>query len=171
MNRRAIISLVLVSIMALIYVLPAGAYYASATGQLRDSLTGEPWTWGAQISVVNCNSGNTVAGPFTVGDTGAFTIDLTTVNLPRLCFQIDFNEASNGEPLTQPAGPIDNTSASGGHSGTLGLGDIYTNTGPNAVTLQQVTTSAGSFAPALLALSTIVLGAVSLVAIRRRGTL
>jgi hypothetical protein len=101
-----------------------------------------------------------------VDATGTFTVSLTAVNSSWLCIRIDFNDGGSGQPATwfSPASIRNHPTQD---TGTHDLGIIYTNTGPAAVTLNQVSAAASAGSPALIAFGMMLLGAVSLVAVRR----
>lgn len=171
MNRRALLITLVVFVFALAFAQPGNAYYSSVSGELRDSATDQPWQWGATVQIFfGCNPATwELVGSETVDSSGIFNIGIpgSSAGDVEMCVAASFEAGSAGTPANRIVGPIPNTSEVSGDYGPV---IIYTNTGPNAVTLQQLTASAGSFSPAFLALGTVLLGAVSLVAVRRRET-
>ncbi len=167
MIKKALFVVGLACLLALLLALPVGAYYSSVTGELRDSVTDSPWTHGATVAVYECDSEGTTGSQIAsqaVDSTGTVNIGLSSTS-PWLCVVVDFTAGGAGKPVNQERGPIANDLNQ--TPSTLDLGVIYTNTGPAAVSLQQLSASAAAGSPALIAFGLMLLGAVSVVMVRR----
>jgi hypothetical protein len=167
MNRRALLPISAFLILAFVFTIPAFAYYSSLTGELRDSVTGELWTHGATVEVLQCPPVNAPVASVPVDNSGTFTIGLPDdfSGDVMLCVRVVFNDAPNGTPATMMKGPFLNTPD---EEGELDTGVYFANTGPNAVTLQRVEASADSGFPAIGLLGVVVLGGLSFAGLRRR---
>jgi len=98
---------------------------------------------------------------------GDWTIDFA-LSAPaaatHTCVVVSFNDGPAGTPVNQQIGPFPNGDSESGAKGPL---TIYTHTGPAAVSLQQLSASATSGSPALIAFGLMLLGALTVVAVRR----
>jgi LPXTG-motif cell wall-anchored protein len=168
MKRKAIFVLLIVCAFSLGATIPAAAYFTNVTGELLlDPSSTEPWTLGATLQVFyHCNS-TPVLQVTEVLPAGDSTFDIplpAPTGATRMCVTVDFNEGPGGDPPSQQSAEISNSLDASGAYGPL---VFYSNTGPAAVTLQQLSATAGSGSPLLLAAGVMLLGALSLVAVRR----
>lgn len=169
MIKKALFVIGLACLLALLLALPVGAYYTSVSGQLLLSPgSTEPWTHGAIIEAyTNCDAppfawflvGSQVVAP----GNSTFDFPIGPVSITQDCLLVRFNTGPVGTPVNQQVRFTNDPGASGAY-GPL---TIYTHTGPAAVTLQQVSASASAGSPALIAFGVMLLGALSLVAVRR----
>jgi hypothetical protein len=167
MNRRAVAIMSVFFVLAFVFTIPAFAYYSSLRGELRDSVTGQLWTHGATVDVLQCPPVNEPVESVTVDDSGIFTVSLPDFGSGDilLCVRVVFDAGPLGTPATMMKGPFLNAPNDGGE---LDTGVYYANTGPNAVTLQRVAVSANGGFPALGVIGAVVLGGLSLAGLRRR---
>jgi len=159
----------LLIVLAVIFVsflvpMSALAYYDWITGELRDSKTGAIWQYGADVEVFNCNTLTTIATQ-TVGSSGVFSINISTVGTPTpLCIEVVFHPGPNGTPGNAAKGPYPDRSSS---TGTLNTGVYFTGTGPTAITLTELSARSSASALPILAVAAVLLIG-SLAVIRRR---
>jgi hypothetical protein len=149
MNKKGVLIVILVVAM-LIPTAAAEAYYANVTGELRESSTNALWIHGASIDVFNCNtlvSINTGTVPF---GSSTFDINISGVAIDTpLCIEVTFAAGPNGTPGNAAKGPYADRNA---NSGTLNTGVYFTGTGPNAITLRDLSAeSAATPWPLILA--------------------
>ncbi len=166
MNKKIGLIAVLVVAM-LIPVTTVLADYAAVTGELRDNSTNAIWTHGASVELFNCNTLATIITD-TVGSSGIFTITIpNTVTVPvALCIDVTFYPGSNGTPGNAAKGPYPDRST---NSGTLNTGVYFTGTGPNAITLRDLSAeSAATPWPLVLAAVAVVAAMLALGVILRR---
>jgi hypothetical protein len=128
----------LIAILVIAFLIPtatAQAYYSSLSGELRDSVTLGLWTHGANVELFNCNTLATIATT-PVGASGLFNIDLSGVTTPTaLCIEVTFADGGSGKPGNAAKGPFLDRLA---NSGNLNTGVYFTGTGPNAITLRDL---------------------------------
>lgn len=170
MIKKALFVIALACLLAILLALPVGAAYDSVNGQLLLSPgSTEPWAYGATIEAyTNCDG-----PPFVWLPAGGQVVPpgTSTFNFPvapplsstQACLFVRFNAGPVGTPVNQQVLFTNDPGASGAY-GPL---TIYSHTGPAAVTLQQVSASASTGSPALLAFGVLLLGALSLAAARR----
>lgn len=155
--------------LTLLIVVPSMAYYATVSGELRDSETGNLWQYGANVEVFNCNTlatittGTVDAAP--AAGYGTFTLDISSVSSDMpLCIEVNFIAGPNGDPGNAVKGPYPNRSDS---TGDLNTGVYFTGTGPTAVSLHSIsTTSVANLPPAAGGLA--LLAMTGVVILRRR---
>jgi hypothetical protein len=171
MKKKLSFALTIALIATLVIATPAFAAYDTVTGTLLDSMTQSPWTHGATITVHDCGNWSTLGTTSTIDANGTFTV--TSLSAPTdppgyLCIEIVFNDPPGPNPA--PDTKWDVTQSGSGQSGTYNIGNIYTDTGPNAVTLAD--TSAGSpnvwLPVALAAVAVVAVGGAVLLLRRRR---
>ena len=166
--RRKEITLALVIALAALLLLATMtlAYYSSVTGELRNSKDNALWTHGADVEVFNCNTLTTIATQ-TVGSSGTFNIDISSVSSKTpLCIEVTFHAGPDGTPGNAAKGTFADRSTS---SGTLDTGVYFTGTGPNAVTLTNITArSANTWLPVGLVVGLSVLALGALFVLRKR---
>jgi len=129
----------LIAILIIAFLIPtaaAQAYYGTLTGELRDSMTLGLWTHGANVELFNCNTLATITSA-TVDASGTFNIDVSTLvtTTTPLCVEVTFADGGKGIPGNAAKGPYTDR-ASG--SGNLNTGVYFTGTGPNAITLRDL---------------------------------
>lgn len=172
MIKKALFIIGLACLLAILAALPVGAFYSSVSGQLLlNPGSTEPWVHGATLQAFHdCNlppSNWALAGSQIVtpgNSTFDFSLSAPATPTTQTCVLVSFNEGPVGKPVNQQIGPFTNDS---GASGAYDPLTIYTHTGPAAVALQQVSASAASGSPALIAFGVLLLGALSLATIRR----
>jgi len=161
----------LIAILIIAFLIPtaaAQAYYGTLTGELRDSMTLGLWTHGANVEVFNCNTLATIITD-TVGISGTFNIDISGVTTPTaLCVEVTFADGGKGIPGNAAKGPFLDRLA---NNGNLNTGVYFTGTGPNAITLRDLsatphTETGGLGVGLVLALGLLTLG--GLIMLRRR---
>jgi hypothetical protein len=141
MNRRLRLIAILVVAM-LIPTAVAEAYYATVSGELRNSATNGLWEWGASIEVFNCNTLATINTATVPISTTAFSIDVSSVSTATpLCIEVTFAPGPEGTPGNAAKGPYPDRSS---NSGNLNTGVYFTGTGPNAVTVSDLTAAAST---------------------------
>ena len=166
MNKK----LRLVAILIIACLIPtaiAQAYYASVSGELRDSKTNALWTHGATVEVFNCNTLSTI-NTAAVGPSGLFSIDVSSVVVDTpLCIQVTFANGGNGTPGNAAKGPYPDRLA---NSGNLNTGVYFTGTGPTAITLHDLSVTPHAETSGLWAGIALVLGLLVIAGwiIRRR---
>jgi hypothetical protein len=83
-----------------------------------------------------------------------------------LCVEFNFGTGTNGTPADRWEVINDN-----GSNGMFDLGIVYTDTGPTAVTLTNISTATQSISlPIIMAAAFIILGSFSFITLRRRTT-
>jgi hypothetical protein len=136
MNRKFKLSVVLI-IALLIPTAAAGAYYATVSGELRNSDNNALWEWGANVEVFNCNTLATINTATVPISTSTFSIDVSSVSVATpLCIEVDFLPGPLGDPGNAAKGPYPDRSS---NSGNLNTGVYFTGTGPNAVVVSDLT--------------------------------
>ena len=168
MNKRFML-IALIVVAMLIPMAIAQADYSALTGELRNSATNALWTYGASAELFNCNTLATIITT-PVDSSGLFTITIpNTVTVPvALCIDVTFNAGLNGKPGNAAKGPYPDRS---GNTGVLNTGAYFTGTGPNAITLRDLsatphTETGGLGVGLVLALGLLTLG--GLIMLRRR---
>ena len=154
----------LVAILIIACLIPtaaAQAYYSSISGELRDSTTSALWTHGASVELFNCNTLATIS-IVPVDASGTFNIDISTLvtTTTPLCVNVTFAAGGNGTPGSAAKGPYPDRTAS---SGTLNTGVYFTGTGPNVITLSELSAAShaetgGLWVGLVAALGLLVLG-------------
>ena len=130
MTRKFKLMVVLV-IGLLIPTAVAEAYYATISGELRNSDNNALWEWGADVEVFNCNTLDTIITATVPISTSMFTMTLPSTSSARpLCVEVAFAAGPEGTPGNAAKGPYPDRSSS---SGNLNTGVYFTGTGPNAV--------------------------------------
>jgi hypothetical protein len=167
MNKK----LVIIAILVLALLIPTAtvqAYYASVTGELRDSSTNALWAYGANIEVFNCNTLATISGivPLAPG-TSTFNINISSVAVDTpLCIEVTFLPGPSGTPGSAAKGPYPDRLA---NSGTLNTGTYFTGTGPLAITLRDLNaTTAPTPWPLILAAVIVAAAMLALSLVLRR---
>jgi hypothetical protein len=130
MTRKFKLMAVLV-IALLIPTAVAEAYYATVSGELRNSDDNALWEWGANVEVFNCNTLATINTATVPISTSTFSIDVSgVVAATPLCIEVTFAAGPLGTPGNAAKGPYPDRSS---NSGNLNTGVYFTGTGPNAV--------------------------------------
>ena len=146
----------------------ASAWYTEVGGVVRDSKTQSPWTYGATVNVWDCSAIDVGAplGTGTLARDSTFAVTFTESTANRfLCVEFNFGTGPNGTPADRWEVINDN-----GPNGMFDLGIVYTDTGPTAVTLADISTTESSTNLPITAATFIILGSVSFITLRRRTT-
>lgn len=163
----ALVALLLLATMTL-------AYYSNVIGELRNSKDNALWTHGADVEVFNCSSMTTIATQ-TVGSSGTFDIDISSISSDTpLCIEVTFHAGPAGTPGNAAKGTFVDRANSGTPPAdpTLNTGVYLTGTGPNAVTLTNITArSANTWLPVGLVVGFSVLALGALFVLRKRRAL
>ncbi len=159
----------LIAIFIIALLIPtaiAAAFYATLSGELRDSKTNALWTHGADVEVFNCNTFSTIVTT-TVGVSGQFTVDVSSVGATTgLCINVSFHDGGTGIPGDAAKGPYVDRLANGGN---LNTGVYFTGTGPTAITLKSLDARSEDSSPALWIGSLLIMGiTLGIIALRRR---
>jgi hypothetical protein len=161
------VSLVLAVLLLSLAVVSPALAYSGVTGTCIDNVTLAGWQHGGNVEVVGLLS-NEVYGTGLLAPDGTFSIPLTTPNPDPgdvfLVITINYNIGPNGQP---PQGQVIRTNVAG--TATLDLGAIWVGTGPNAITLTDVSASGPSpWLPVGLAAAALVFAGIALVIHRKR---
>jgi hypothetical protein len=135
MNKKFAVAVLIALVASLLVSTSAFANFDAVSGQLKDGKTGSNWTYGGTATVYDCSNMNVELGSTTADSTGAFTVTMTSSGTSGfLCIKATFN-AVDPNPASDPYWKVFQDSG----SGTLDAGIFYTNTGPTAVALKEVT--------------------------------
>lgn len=135
--KKLIRASILVLLVSLVLAVPVLAY-TEVTGQVLDGETSSPWLYGGTVKIYKEDAPRT---DITVGTCSISTVDGTftctytqQVALTEIRVYVDPAAGSGGDP-----GPISSFFLDDGVNGTsTGIGYVYTNTGPNAVSLSSM---------------------------------
>jgi hypothetical protein len=172
MKKKLSFALVAALLATLVIATPALAYCDPVTGTVLDSKTSAPWAYGGTVTVWDCSDidGTPLGGPQAFAN-GSFSVPVSGAPAfppGYLCIEIEFTDPGTGY------GPPDTKweviPSTGAGSATCPLGNIYTDTGPNIVTLAEAEAgSSNVWLPvALAAVALVGAGGVVLLLRRRR---
>ena len=136
--KKLTLAALIVLVVSLLVSTSAFANWTGIPVQLMDGKTGNPWTLGGTVNVFDCSNIGVSLGSAPVGVTGAVTVTITSSGTNRfLCIQATFNAGPGGSS----ADYWQVFSDVAGNSGTKPAPPVvfYTNTGPTAVVLKEVT--------------------------------
>jgi len=153
---------VLFILLATLFVFTTASAYSGITGTIQDAY-GDPWKYECWVYAYRKGVGTTyipISTPCNIDPIdGSFEIPFTTIpnNNDWVVVVIDFGSGGEGIPSPYATEFKQDTS----QSGDFDLGVINTNTGPNAIVLQDLTAASPGANPWLAAF--IVVGALALV--------
>ena len=160
----ALVALLLLATMAL-------AYYSSVTGELRDYKTAGLWQYGGTVAIINCSDGTVITSQVLADGVSSFNIALSDpVGFQLMCVQVTFRlpDDSNGQTVVEIY-PNIGSGIGGSDEGSLDAGVFWSDTGPNAVTLTNITArSANTWLPVGLVAGLSVLAMGALFTLRKR---
>jgi hypothetical protein len=175
MKKKLLFALTAVLLAMLFIATPALAWCNAVTGEVHDSKTDTLWAYGGTVNVWDCahfrEAGTSLSGGAVAFSGGTFNIPVSAApdDPPGyLCIDITFGSGSEGTP-PDTVEIIQSTGATGGSCALPET--IYTDTGPNAVTLADTTSteSPNVWLPvALAAVALVGAGGVVLLLRRRR---
>jgi hypothetical protein len=177
MKKKLLIALVVVLLATLITATPTFAWYSSVSGTVLDSTTAHsPWTHGGTVTVRDCSTWASLGtGPISTSD-GTFSVGVSgaPTNPPGyLCVEIAFT-CSDPECVSTPPTKwlIIQSLASDDDEGDYSpppSGNIYTDSGPNVVTLAEADTgSPNAWLPVALGVVALVGAGGAVLLLRRR---
>ena len=168
--KKVTVFLAVVMLLALT-VVSAFAYTSSITGIAKDSDTGADWAWGGDVYVYECSDTNTALNTPTAFTGANIDANFTEgISDRTLCVKITFKK-ENGDPVLNSDGSpvikwqviVDNAAA----PAIADVGIVRTDSGPTAVTLQNVTADNNSTAVGI-GFVVLMLAGVTFVMFRRR---
>jgi len=169
MKKKLSFALAAALLATLVIATPALAYCDPVTGTVLNSKTSAPWAHGGTVTVWDCSAiGGTPLSALNVPfANGSFSVPVSgTPSSGYLCIEIKIHDSGGSTLVTK----WDVIPSSGAGTATCPLGNIYTDTGPNVVTLAD--TSAGApnawLPVALAAVAVVAVGGAVLLLRRRR---
>jgi hypothetical protein len=166
MKRKLTVVMMILTVFLLMVPNTALAYYDTVVGELRDIKTKSLWQYGGSVAIYDGTG--TLLGSDTLdpGDS-SFSVGVSVSTFTVMYVVVTFNAGPDpsDEVETKTITAV-NTS---GDSGTLNIGSVYKDTGPNAVSFTNVTAhSPNVWLPVgiVAGVSTLAMGA--LIVIRKR---
>ena len=171
MKKKLLVVLALVLGLSLMFATLALAHYSSVIGELRDTKTQALWQWGGTVNVFNCFTGVSLGTQVLPPGSSSFNIPIAPpIGYVPICIEVDFATCSGcPDPGNAAKGIYPSFDST---SGTLDTGPYFAGTGPNAVTLTNITArSANTWLPVGLVAGLSVLALGALFALRKRRAL
>jgi len=171
MKKKLLVVLALVLGLSLMFATLALAHYSNVIGELRDIKTQALWQWGGTVNVFNCFTGGTLGTQVLPPGFSSFNISITPpAGYAPICIEVDFATCTScPDPGNAAKGIYPSFDST---SGILDTGPYFTGTGPNAVTLTNITArSANTWLPVGLVAGLSVLALGALFVLRKRRAL
>jgi hypothetical protein len=139
--------------------------YDNISGTVRDSKTTNVWTHGGSVTIWRCDDINGTAlatGSITAGGNISVAYTAQSTGTP-ICVEIGFNDGGNGTPADVWKVFVDD-----GAAGNYAMGNIFTDTGPTAVTMSSFGSANNTMSLSAMAAIVLLLVGGTFVVWRRR---
>jgi hypothetical protein len=157
--KNKIMLLIIILLVALVAVPTPAFAYSGVTGQVRNASTGQGWTFGGAVYIINTTQNN-FAGQGSLNSDGTFTVPYNLVSPDvgnSLYVYIVLNPGSEGTPDPLSSSQFSNNSSTNSYD----VGVLNVGSGPNSIELVDfsVTPQSGSnfWLPYILLICSIIL--------------